>query len=154
MITEEKMTIDLSQVWFEDNISMEDFLYLRDSVGFQDLTVEEAQRVLWNSTKVFTAWYGGQCVGMVRLLTDYCLDALMTDVIVHPNCQGQGIGYKMVGHVLNHLKENLASVRLACVLYANPGKEPFYQSLGFETLPNSRYGAGMMVEYKREIETE
>ena len=144
------MEIRKEDVWFEDNISMEDFLALRDSVGFQDLTVDEAQTVLFNSTKVFTAWYGGQCIAMVRLLTDYCLDALITDVIVHPNCQGQGVGYMLMQHVLDHLKENLASVRLACLLYANKGKEPFYESLGLEKLPNDRYGYGMMIEMQKE----
>ncbi|MBR5228283.1 MAG: GNAT family N-acetyltransferase [Firmicutes bacterium] len=148
------MTVKKEDVWFENSITIEDFLFLRDSVGFQDLTEEEAKRVLANTTHVQTAWYGGQCVGMVRLLTDYCLDALITDVIVHPNCQGQGIGYLMMENLLNHIKENLASPRLACLLYANKGKEPFYESLGLEKLPNERYGYGMMVEYQKPAETE
>lgn len=37
-------------------------------------------------------------------------------------------------------------VKIACSLYANPGKEPFYETYGFQPLPNAQYGHGMLLE--------
>lgn len=49
--------------------------------------------------------------------------------------------------VLNYLKEySVSNVKLACSLYANPDKEPFYEKFGFEKLPNDKYGYGMLLE--------
>ena len=40
----------------------------------------------------------------------------------------------------------MEEVKLACSLYANPGKEPFYAKFGFQELPNDKYGYGMLME--------
>ena len=49
--------------------------------------------------------------------------------------------------VFERLKEySVSSVKLACSLYANPGKESFYEKFGFEKLPNNKYGYGMLLE--------
>ena len=48
---------------------------------------------------------------------------------------------------LESLKSNMVkNVKLACSLYANPGKEAFYEKFGFEKLPNNKYGYGMLIE--------
>ena len=49
--------------------------------------------------------------------------------------------------VLEHLKDySISGVKLECSLYANPGKELFYEKFGFQTLPNNKYGCGMLFE--------
>lgn len=35
---------------------------------------------------------------------------------------------------------------LACSLYTNPGKEAFYEKIGFHKLPDEKYGYGMLSE--------
>ena len=40
----------------------------------------------------------------------------------------------------------MENVTLACSLYANPGKEAFYEKFGFKKLPNNKYGYGMLLE--------
>lgn len=53
----------------------------------------------------------------------------------------------MINNVLAYLKENSVSdVKLTCSLYANPGKEGFYEKFGFQKLPNEKYGYGMLLE--------
>lgn len=74
---------------------------------------------------------------------------LMTDieaVIVNPAYQGQGIGKLLVEHVINYIRQNAADTKVVCSLYANQGKEIFYQPLGFEKLPNQKYGYGMALD--------
>lgn len=132
---------------FKDTISADSFCRLRESVGFQKLTVSQAERVLSNTSFLVTAVCDGENVGLVRVLTDTLTDAYITDVIVRPDFQGNGLGLKMMNAVLEKLKAlAIDHVHLACALYANPGKESFYKKLGFEKLPNDKYGYGMLLE--------
>lgn len=132
---------------FKTTISTKEFCRLRESVGFQKLSTEQAETVLSNTPLLINAVHDGRSVGMVRVLTDFVTDAYITDVIVSPDFQGNGLGKQLVNKTLERLKEySLGNVKLACSLYANPGKEPFYVKFGFEELPNDKYGYGMLIE--------
>ena len=53
----------------------------------------------------------------------------------------------MLDQVVADLKDfSVSNVKLACSLYANPGKEIFYEKFGFQKLPNDKYGYGMLLE--------
>lgn len=120
---------------------------MREAVGFQKLTEEQAETVLANTSYLVNAVYDGKNVGMVRVLTDMLTDAYITDVIVSPDFQGRGLGRKLLEKVLTDLKEySVNNVKLACCLYANSGKELFYEKFGFRKLPNDKYGYGMLLE--------
>ena len=132
---------------FKNNISVNEFCQLRESVGFQKLTAEQAQIVLANTSFIVNAVYNNKSVGLVRVLTDMLTDAYITDVIVAPAFQGKGLGKQLMNHVLIHLKKySVSNVKLACSLYANPGKESFYEKFGFQKLPDGKYGYGMLLE--------
>ena len=135
------------RIEFKNTISAEAFCKLRESVGFQTLTVEQAESVLSNTSLLVHAVYDGKSVGIVRVLTDMLTDAYITDVIVSPDFQGKGLGKELLNRVIADLKENSVNdVKLACSLYANPGKETFYEKFGFQKLPNDPYGYGMLLE--------
>lgn len=140
------MTIAQDNIEIFHEISVTDFCEIRNLVGFQNLTYAQANKILENTSYLAVARYSNICIGIVRLLFDYGTDAYITDVIVHPNYQGNGIGKLLVTNVLDYIKKECPNTRVACSLYANPGKEPFYNKLGFESLPNSKYGNGMLVE--------
>ncbi|MGN0620072.1 MAG: GNAT family N-acetyltransferase [Ruminiclostridium sp.] len=132
---------------FENTISAEEFCKLRESVGFQKLTIEQAKTALSNTSLIVNAVCEGKSVGVVRILSDMITDAYITDVIVSPDFQGCGLGRKLMERALAYLKEySVNNVKLACNLYANPGKEPFYEKLGFKKLPDDKYGYGMLLE--------
>jgi len=65
-------------------------------------------------------------IGVVRALADGVDCSYLCDVAVHPDYQGIGLGKE----IINKLKEFSAGHK-KIVLYANPGKEGFYQKLGF-----------------------
>lgn len=132
---------------FKTTISTKEFCRLRESVGFQKLSEEQAKTVLSNTPLLVNAVNNGRSVGMVRVLTDFVTDAYITDVIVSPDFQGGGLGKQLVNKILEYLREHsVKNVKLACSLYANPGKEPFYAKFGFQELPNDKYGYGMLIE--------
>lgn len=132
---------------FKTTISTKEFCRLRESVGFQKLSEEQAETVLSNTPLLVNAVNNGRSVGMVRVLTDFVTDAYITDVIVSPDFQGRGLGKQLVNKTLECLREHsVKNAKLACSLYANPGKEPFYAKFGFQELPNDKYGYGMLIE--------
>lgn len=135
------------RIEFKDTISAEEFCRLRESVGFQKLTQEQAQIVLSNTSFLVNAVCDGKSIGVVRVLTDMITDAYITDVIVSPDFQGRGLGRMLLDQVVSRLKGlSVNNVKLACSLYANPGKETFYEKFGFQKLPNDKYGYGMLLE--------
>jgi ribosomal protein S18 acetylase RimI-like enzyme len=53
----------------------------------------------------------------------------LCDVAVHPSYQGRGIGKDVVSVLVNFSKDHKK-----IILYAAPGKEPFYRKLGFKRM--------------------
>lgn len=132
---------------FKTSIQTKEFCRLREVVGFQKLTAEQVETVLSNTQILVNAVNDGRSGGVVRVLTDFVTDTYITDVIVNLDFQGKGLGKQLVKKALEHLKEHsVEEVKLACSLYANPGKEPFYAKFGFQELPNDKYGYGMLIE--------
>ncbi len=130
-----------------DTIPVQAFCQLRAAVHFQPLTESQAERVLAHTTAVIAIRHGDRYVGVTRILFDYGTDAYLTDVIVHPDYQGKGNGGLLVKNALAYLQAHVQpGVKIACSLYANPGKEPFYETYGFQPLPNAQYGHGMLLE--------
>ena len=135
------------KIEFKNTISVEEFCKLRESVGFQKLTIKQAETVLANTSLIVNAVCDGRSVGIVRVLTDMLTDAYITDVIVAPDFQGRGLGKQLMDKTIEYLKDySMENVKLACSLYANPGKESFYEKFGFRKLPDSKYGYGILME--------
>ena len=130
-----------------NTIPVQAFCQLCTAVHFQLLTEPQAKQVLAHTTAVIAIRHGDRYAGITRILFDYGTDAYLTDVIVHPDYQGQGIGGLLIKNALAYLQTHVQpGVKIACSLYANPGKEPFYAAYGFQPLPNAQYGHGMLLE--------
>ena len=79
-------------------------------------------------TTVF-AWQGEALIGFGRALSDGICHAALYDVAVRPAFQGQGIGTRIVAAILAGLPPTCT-----VILFASPGKEPFYRTLGFRRM--------------------
>ena len=84
-----------------------------------DYDREKTQAALEKTIQV-TAYDGPVLVGCLRILTDGCFFGTITELLVLPSYQKQGIG--------SHLLQ-LARERTPTMLYfgAQPGLEPFYE---------------------------
>lgn len=71
----------------------------------------------------------GRLVGVGRALADGVDTSYVCDVAVHPSHQGTGLGKEIV----NWLVEQSRGHR-KIILYAVPGKEPFYKKFGFKRM--------------------
>lgn len=71
----------------------------------------------------------GKLIGTGRALADGLDCSYICDVAVHPSHQGTGVGKEIVSTLVN-LSKNHKKI----LLYAVPGKEPFYRKLGFKRM--------------------
>jgi predicted GNAT family acetyltransferase len=70
----------------------------------------------------------GQLIGFGRAISDGVFQAAIYDVAVIPEYQAQGIGALIIKTIM----DKLSSCNF--ILYASPGKEEFYQTLGFRKM--------------------
>lgn len=71
----------------------------------------------------------GKLIGAGRALADGVDCSYICDVAVHPDYQGHGIGKELVTRLVE-----LSKHHRKIILYAAPGKESFYQKLGFRRM--------------------
>jgi len=68
-------------------------------------------------------------IGVGRALADGLDCSYICDVAVHPEYQGIGLGRKIIKQLIE-----LSFGHKKIILYANPGKEGFYNKLGFKKM--------------------
>ena len=80
------------------------------------------------SASVVFACDGQQLVGFARAISDGLVQGAIYDVAVLPSYQGHGIGKQLIEKIVASLP--------GCnfILYASPGKEPFYEKLKFRKM--------------------
>ena len=71
---------------------------------------------------------GGRAVGMGRAISDGVSDAYIQDLVMLPAYQKRGLGKALLALLLRQCRD--AGITWIA-LVAEPGSEPFYQSLGF-----------------------
>ena len=117
---------------------------LRRMVGWCEFPLEEAQACVDNAYMVLCVRDDDKCIGVMRLLWDGGYVAFLSDVVVAPEYQGQGIGRKLVEACIQRIKDDMKpGYKVKLNLCSAKGKEPFYKKLGFDERPNDRVGAGM-----------
>lgn len=89
---------------------------------------EVHRRAFENSHTALFAYQGGRLIGFGRAISDGAYQAAVYDVAVIPECRGRGVGTA----ILRRIQERLPSCNI--LLYAAPGREGFYERLGFRRL--------------------
>jgi GNAT superfamily N-acetyltransferase len=82
--------------------------------------------VFGNSMFKCFVYSDGRIIGAGRAIADGLDCAYLADVAVHPDHQGKGLGRAIIGRLVGMAKDHKK-----IILYANPGTEDFYLSLGF-----------------------
>jgi aralkylamine N-acetyltransferase len=131
-----KDTADLSsikssiKISCDKNVAAKSLQDLCASVGWARREPAMIEKSLRNSIAVVTAWRDDRLIGFARATGDGVFNATIWDVVVHPNCQGLGIGQLIMRALLEEL--DAAKVQLVTLL-AEPGQERFYRRFGFIT---------------------
>ena len=131
-------------IQYNSTITSEEYMELRRKVGWCEFPLEEAQAGIDNSYMVLCARDEGKAVGVMRLLWDGGYIAFLSDVIVDPKYQGQGIGAALVRGAIERIKKDMKpGYKVKFNLMSAKGKEGFYEKFGFKERPNEECGAGM-----------
>ena len=88
-------------IQYGDYISAEEYMELRKMVGWVEFPLEEAQACIDNAYLVRCVRDEEKAIGVVRLLWDGGYIAFLSDVIVDPKYQGQGIGRTLVEYCIS-----------------------------------------------------
>lgn len=134
----------------ENELDVDTYLGLRKSVGWKELSREQAEKALKNSLYIVVAYEAGKPVGMGRIVGDGAVICYVQDLLICPGYRKQGIG----GTLLEQLKHYVEALRLHNTelmlgLMCAKGRESFYERHGFIARPTKELGPGM-IQYLRE----
>jgi len=111
-----------------------------DEYNFTQQDLENAIRNSWFSTSIYDS---GKLIGFGRVIADGIHHALVVDLIIHPNYQGQGLGSKLLDRLVSKCNDSkIKDIQL----FAAKDKFEFYEKFGFEKRPIN--APGMQIKQK------
>jgi ribosomal protein S18 acetylase RimI-like enzyme len=122
-----------------------EFQALRSTVGWGDVSLEQAYSALFGSLFGVTAFDGDTAIGMARVIGDGVINAYIQDVVIAPDYRGKGVGKAVMQALIVQMKQDLPA-NCTIGLMAAEGQEDFYTSFSFIPRPNADYGAGMFAK--------
>ena len=127
---------------YTDTLTVENYNILHEAVGWGVRNPQKVRMALDRSDFLISAQLNGKAIGMARVMQDG-LQALVMDVIVLPEYQGQGIGKTMMERVMNYLNEISRGGGIKLTLISAVERVSFYEQFGFERRPDEKRGPGM-----------
>ena len=109
-----------------DDVDWDELSALYKAAPLGDKKPAWLQTVFSNSRYVCFVYDEGRLVGAGRALADGADCSYICDIAVLPSHQGSGLGKKIVGELVEKSRGHRK-----IILYAVPGKEPFYRKFGF-----------------------
>ena len=120
------MTVRLEEA--VDSVEWSELAAVIERAGLGRREPEQLRRAFGNSFRACFAYDGSRLVGAGRALSDGEYYAAIYDVVVLPEYQGRGLGTSIMNHLIEGLPQG------PVILFAAPGREPFYERLGFHRL--------------------
>lgn len=116
--------------------TLEEYKEMRRLVNFMPLSDRICRNVLNNAFHITTVRDNGKCVGMIRVLSEGGYANFITDVIVIPEYQHQGIGKQMMHRTMDYLYSTLEpGEKIVVYLMSAKEREPFTGSSASATVP-------------------
>lgn len=108
-----------------EGIEWSDVKELLSKENMATYSLDNHKTAFENSSKVIFIYDSDILIGCGRLLSDNSYQGVLYDIVVNSNYQGYGLGKIIVTELLK------GQDNLNILLYATPGKEGFYKTLGF-----------------------
>ena len=109
-----------------DGVNWEELSALYRAAPLGDKSPEHLRKVFGNSLFVSFVYDDGRLVGAGRALADGGDCSYICDIAVLPSHQNTSLGKRLVGDLVKRSRGHSK-----IILYAVPGKEPFYKKFGF-----------------------
>jgi GNAT superfamily N-acetyltransferase len=119
--------------------TVEEYLALREAVGWGRLDEQMTARGLARALFTACLLHHGKVIGCVRIIGDGGLYFYLQDVIVLPAFQRQGLGKRLMKAILAYLEEHAVPGAFIGLMAATDASS-FYTQFGFEVRPPERPG--------------
>ena len=129
------------------SFSINEFLEMVESVGWKTYSKLQVEKALKNTMYMVKATVDGNLAGIGRVVGDYSIVCILTDICVKPEFQGHGIGLKIT-NVLKRLVETNVSEgeKMQIELTPTAGNEAFYEKAGFKYNPDKITGMYLWIK--------
>ena len=137
----------MSEVILEENISIEEFLDVIESVGFKSYSKEQVEKALKKTMYMAKVMVDGKVVGIGRVVGDFSIVCCLSDICVRPECQGKGYGLMIVNKLKEMIESNVKpGEKMKIELTPTAGNEAFYQKAGFKYKPDKITGMYLWIK--------
>lgn len=121
----------------EYNITTLEFLEMVESVNWKTYSKEQIDKAIKNSMYIVKVLNNNEVVGFGRVVGDFSIVCMLTDISVKPDYQGKGIGLMIVRELKRLIEDNVApGDKMQIELTPTAGNEAFYQKAGFKYKPD------------------
>ena len=129
------------------SFTADEFLEMVDSVGWKSYNKEQIDKALSNTMYMVKATVDGKLAGIGRVVGDYSIVCMLSDICVKPEFQNLGIGLKITKELKRLIEENINNgEKILIELTPTAGNEPFYQKAGFKYKPEKITGMYLWIE--------
>ena len=135
------------EIRLDYSISTDEFIEMVKSVGWKEYTKEQIEKALRNTMYMVKATVDGKLAGMGRVVGDYSIVCMLSDICVKPEFQKIGVGLKITTE-LKRLIENgvKAGEKMQIELTPTAGNEGFYEKAGFKYKPEKITGMYLWIK--------
>lgn len=129
------------------SITTDEFLEMVESVGWKTYNKEQVDKALSNTMYMVKATVDGELAGIGRVVGDYSIVCILTDICVKPKFQNHGIGLRIINELKKLIEEKVNNgEKIQIELTPTAGNEGFYQKAGFKYKPNKITGMYLWIE--------
>ena len=129
------------------SFTTDEFLEMINSVGWKSYNKEQIDKALSNTMYMVKATVDGKLAGIGRVVGDYSIVCMLSDICVKPEFQNLGIGLKITKELKRLIEENINNgEKILIELTPTAGNEPFYQKAGFKYKPEKITGMYLWIE--------
>ena len=129
------------------SITVDEFLERVESVGWKTYTREQIEKALQNTMYMVKATVNGKLAGIGRVVGDYSIVCMLTDICVKPEFQKQGIGSKIINELKRLIESGVKKdEKMQIELTPTAGNEKFYEKAGFKYKPDKITGMYLWIK--------
>ena len=129
------------------SFSTNEFLEMVKSVGWKTYSKLQVEKALKNTMYMVKATVDGKLAGIGRVVGDYSIVCVLTDICVKPEFQGHGIGLKITNELKRLIETNVnEGEKMQIELTPTAGNETFYEKAGFKYNPDKITGMYLWIK--------
>lgn len=135
------------EIRLDYSISTDEFIEMVKSVGWKEYTKEQVEKALRNTMYMVKATVDGKLAGMGRVVGDYSIVCMLSDICVKPEFQGIGVGLKITTELKRLIESGVkAGEKMQIELTPTAGNEGFYEKAGFKYKPEKITGMYLWIK--------